>query len=120
MWENFFKAGGWGMYPVMAFGFALLAAVTQEALRKEARPSRVANPLRIMTGCAGLLGTLVGICTSAHYIDKVPPDKQLQILAFGTEESLHDLVLALIIVLIAGMISIAGTLRRRSELASVP
>lgn len=119
MWENFFGAGGWGMYPVMVLGFGLLASVALDALRRER--GGATRVLGIMTVTAGLLGTCTGICNSAHYIGGVPHDKQLEILAYGVEESMHVIVLALLIVMIAGLIALVGAVRRRrSELAGVP
>lgn len=114
MWENFFKAGGWGMYPVMVFGFLLLAVTVLHALRPEPRFQRLVNTLGILTITAGLLGTTVGICNSAHYIGQVPREDQLKILAMGCEESLHNLVLALMIIAIAALITAISTIRRGS------
>lgn len=112
MWDNFFKAGGWGMYPVMVFGFLLLATTVLHALRPEPRFGRLVNTLGILTITAGLLGTVVGICQSAHYIAQVPRERQLEILAMGSEESLHNLVLALIVIAVAGLITLASAVRR--------
>jgi hypothetical protein len=66
-----------------------------------------------MTVASGTLGTAVGICKSALYLDEVPPEQQLQILAMGIQESLHNLVLALIIVVLAGLFYVGSSLRRR-------
>ncbi len=121
MWSNFFAAGGWGMYPTMIFGFLLLATVALDAFRKGPRSPHVAGVLTILVLCSGLLGTAVGICSTAHYLDKVPQAEQLQTFAFGIEESLHNLVLALMIVIICGLIALVGVLRRRrTELTNLP
>lgn len=112
MWSNFFAAGGWGMYPTMVFGFLLLATTVLHALRPEPRFQRLVTTLGVLTIASGLLGTTVGICNSAHYIGKVPPPDQLKILAMGCAESLHNLVLALIIIVLAGLVTAAGALRR--------
>ncbi len=112
MWSNFFAAGGWGMYPTMLFGFLLLATTVLHALRPEPRFGRLVNALGVITIASGLLGTTVGICRSAHYIGQVPPADQLKILAMGCEESLHNLVLALIIIVLAGLITAVSAVRR--------
>jgi hypothetical protein len=112
MWENFFKAGGWGMYPVMVFGFLLVATTVLHALRPEPRFQRLVTTLGVLTITAGLLGTTVGICNSAHYIGQVPREDQLRILAAGCEESLHNLVLALMIIAIAALITAVSAIRR--------
>ncbi|HEX7843546.1 MAG TPA: hypothetical protein VF469_39000 [Kofleriaceae bacterium] len=121
MWENFFAAGGMAMYPVLVLGFGLLAVVTLDVLRTGARPGPAARLLAGMTFASGLLGTCVGICTSALYLHKVPADQQLQIFALGVQESLHVIVLALMILLIAGLVALVGALRRRrAEVVNVP
>src|SRR5262249_51774994 len=113
MWSNFFTAGGWGMYPTMLFGFLLLATTVLHALRPEPRFQRLTGTLGVMTFVSGLLGSIVGICNSAHYLEQVPPADQLKVFALGCEESLHNLVLALIIIQLAALVAAAGTLRRR-------
>lgn len=115
MWTNFFENGGWGMYPVSLFGFLLLAAGILYVLRPEARFLRLVIALGVATFGAGLLGTSVGVCNSAHYLPEVPRPDQLQILALGVEESLHNLVLALILVVIASLITSAGALRSKNS-----
>jgi len=114
MWSNFFAAGGWGMYLTTIFGFLLLAAIGLQALRPEPRYERVISSLMISVAASGLLGTTVGICKSAQAIDQVPLDKQFVTFVWGCQESLHNLVLATIIVVIANLIVVAVTLKNRS------
>lgn len=114
MWSNFYAAGGWGMYPTSVLGFFLLAASVLYVIRPQPRTARLALTLGIVTFAAGLLGAFVGICNSAHYLPQVDHANQLEILALGCEESLHDVVLALILVVLAGLIGGAGALRSQS------
>ena len=114
MWSNFFGAGGWGMYPTTVFGFLLLAALGLHALRPEPRYERVISSLQVMVFASGLLGTSVGICKSALDLDQVPFDKQLQTFAMGCQESLHNLILGLIIIVIANVITTIVAFRNRS------
>jgi hypothetical protein len=114
MWSNFFAAGGWGMYPTTVFGFVLLAAIGLHALRPEPRFERVITALMIIVVASGLLGTCVGVCNTVHYLEQVPADKQFITFANGTEESLHNLVLALIIVVIANLIAAVIAFRNRA------
>lgn len=114
MWSNFFEAGGWGMYPTMLFGFLFLAVTALHALRRDARHQRVSIALGTVTFASGLLGTVVGICNSVHYLAKVPREDQFLMFAMGCEESLHNLVLALILVVIGGLISAGSALRREA------
>ena len=114
MWNNFFKAGGFGMYPTLVFGFFLVGLVALQALRRDLRHERVVVALTVLTIASGMLGAVTGICKSALYLDQVPKDEQLQTFALGIQESLHNLILAFIIVVIAGLCYIAGVLRRRT------
>ena len=112
MWSHFFEAGGFGMYPTILFGFLLLALTALHAMRPAPRFQRTINALGVVTFASGLLGTVVGICNSAHYLDQVPPDKQFMMFVMGCEESLHNLVLALIIVVLAALITAVSSVRR--------
>jgi hypothetical protein len=111
MWSDYYAAGGWGMHPVSLFGFLLVAASVLYVLRPSARYRRLVSALGVVTFAAGLLGTATGISTSAHYIERVEPIKQLEIFALGIDESLHNVVLALVLVVIAGLITAVGSLR---------
>jgi cytochrome bd-type quinol oxidase subunit 2 len=112
MWSNFFSAGGFGMYPTIVLGFALLGTALLLALRNDPRHERIARSLVIATLASGLLGTSVGICNSVHYMLTQPADQQFRVLATGCEESLHNLVLALIIVVLASLVTVIGAVRR--------
>jgi hypothetical protein len=80
-------------------------------LRPQPKVARLALTLGIVTFAAGLLGAFVGICNSAHYLPQVDHGNQLEILALGCEESLHDVVLSLILIVLSGLIASVGTLR---------
>lgn len=120
MWKNFFAAGGFGMFPVSLFGFLLVASAILYAVRPERRTARVALVLGLLTFAAGLLGAFVGICNSAHFIPDVPHGNQLEILALGVEESLHDVVLALILVLVGGLVACVGAARKTDADRAAP
>ena len=114
MWSNFYEAGGWGMHPTSLFGFLLLAASALHALRPAEKLRRLVLALGVTTVAAGLLGTSVGLCMTFRYLSQVPPAEQLQTLAMGCEESLHNLVLALILVVLAGVLTAVAIMRRSS------
>jgi hypothetical protein len=60
-----------------------------------------------------VLGTATGICNTVHYLDQVPPDQHFLTFVRGCEESLHNLVLALIILVIANLIGAVIAFRNR-------
>ena len=109
--RNFFLAGGYGMYLVTAFGFLLVAASVLYALRPGARYQRLVLGLGVTTFMSGLLGTALGVCLSARYIHQVAFERQLGILSMGIDESMHNIVLALIFVVLASTIFTTGAFR---------
>lgn len=111
MWSNFYAAGGWGMHPVSVFGFFMIVTSVLHAIRPQAVSARLVLTMGFVTFGAGLLGAITGICNSFHFLPQVPADKQLGVMALGIEESLHDVVLALMIVVLGGLISAVGSLR---------
>jgi len=111
MWSNFYAAGGWGMHPTTIFGFLMIASCVLYALKPQKKVMRLAITLGLLTLAAGLLGTFTGICNSAFYIQKVAKADQVEILALGVEESLHNAILSLILFVVGGLIGGVGIVR---------
>lgn len=121
MGSHFYAAGGSSMHVVLAFGLMLVAASVRFASRPGAARQRLAAWLAVVTTGAGLFGTVAGICISARALSEVEPSEQLQVFALGIEESLHNLVLALILVIAAALIAAVGAFRalERAETSAV-
>lgn len=115
MWSNFWAAGGWGMYPVAVFGFLLVAGGVLYAIRPGRKLGRLLLIFGMLTFGAGLLGTFTGMCNTFHYLEHVAPGEQLGIMAMGLEESLHNAVLSLILVVLSGLGAAVGTLRAPAQ-----
>lgn len=111
MWSNFFKAGGWGIYPTSVFGFLLVAAVVVLLLRPDRRFVWLVLSLAVSTLGSGMLGTSIGVIYSFNYLDKVPAGERLAIAALGCAESLHNLVLALLFVVPTGLLAAIAAAR---------
>ncbi len=111
MWSTFFRDGGWGMYPVTAFGLLLVATAFLCAFRPERRFARVAAALGVATVGAGLLGTAVGLINTFRYVQAVPAGQQLAIAALGCAESLNNLVLALILAVLSALLGAVAAAR---------
>jgi hypothetical protein len=117
---EFFTAGGMGMYPTLVFGFLMVASGVLYWLRGEARYLAVTASLGLTTLGAGLLGSCMGVVMSFRYLHLVPAPDRLVAAALGVSESLHDVVLALSLVVIAGVIASAGALRSRAAVGLDP
>jgi hypothetical protein len=111
MWANFFRDGGWGMYPTSIFGFLLVAAAVLLVLRPERRFVALVVSLGLLTLGAGVLGTTVGVVNTFRYLLKVPAAEQLQIATLGCAESLNNFVLALMIAVLAALLASIAALR---------
>ncbi len=118
MWDNFYQAGGWGMYPTSLFGFFLLAGALLFALRPELRLFPALACLAIATTASGLLGCTVGVVKTFHYLPEVPAGDQFLIATQGCAESLNNLVLALILLVLGALVTLAGAVRATRSVAS--
>ena len=108
---EFFRDGGWGMYPTTIFGFLLLAAGFLYLVRPESRYVPVVVTTGFMTIGAGLLGTVTGFIATCRYLGHVPQADQLKIAALGCAESLNNISLALILAIIAALPTLGGVVR---------
>ena len=119
---EFYQAGGWGMYPTTLFGVLLVAAAVCYA----ALPERRFVPLLVSMGVvvfgAACLGCVTGFATTFMYIQKVPVDQQHAITLEGMAESLNNVVLGFIFIVLAALIASVGALRLglRSKPAATP
>lgn len=114
MWSNFMEAGGWGMFPTLIFGFALVASAAVYLFRPEARWGRVTVSLSLVVLGAGVLGFLTGCVNTVHYVVRTGGKDDggpLLVLAAGLAESAHNLVLALIFLVLTGLLSTAALVR---------
>lgn len=112
MWSNFFESGGWGMYPTALFGFLLVASGVVLVLRPERRFLRLVVSLSVATAGSGVLSTAVGIVKSFHYLGQVEETKRLVIAALGCAESLHNLVLAMMLVTLTALLAAIAAVRK--------
>ena len=108
---QFYMEGGWGMYPTTLFGVLLVAA----GLAYAALPERRFVPLLVSLGVvvfgSGLLGTVTGFIATFGYVGRVPEAQQRAITLAGVSESLNNLVLAFIFIVLATLIASVGALR---------
>lgn len=111
MWTTFFRDGGWGMYPTSLFGFFLVMCAVLCVIRPERRFVPLLACLAVMTACAGVLGCCVGMVTTFHFLPRVALEQRLTIAALGCAESLNNVVLAMMLVVLSALISAVAAAR---------
>jgi hypothetical protein len=109
--SEFFIAGGFGMYPTLVFGFLLVGCSILFMVRSELRYLAPLLGLGASTASAGLLGFCSGVMNVLRYLKNVPADERLMAIALGTEESLHCVMLALVLLVVAGLFVAIGAVR---------
>jgi len=119
MWNHFFEAGGWGMYPTSLLGFLLVASGVLLVLRPERRFVPLVLSMGVVTLGSGLLSASVGIVNAFHYLRQVDAAKQLEVTAMGCAESLHNIVLALILIVITALLGSVAALRSARSVTPV-
>jgi hypothetical protein len=109
---NFYNEGGWGMWPTTFFGFFLIAWAVLFAWRRAAPVMRpVLTTLNLLVLGAGVLGTTVGLIATLRGARQVEPGDRLLLVCAGTAESLNNLVLAFIFVMLTLCITALGQWR---------
>ncbi len=116
---TFFLEGGLAMFPTLLFGFLCVAAGVLNVLR----PARGYLALSVATATAtllsGLLGTCLGVMSTFRYLQTVPAGEQFSIATMGIRESLNNLVLALIPLIVAALLPSIAAVRAAKRTADV-
>jgi len=109
---DFFRAGGYGMFPTLVFGLLMVAVGILYATRPERRYVPLLIALGMMTLAGGSLGFVTGFIKSlSAAADYVPTDRAPLLAMKGTAESLCNLALALGLVTFATIAAAVGALR---------
>ena len=114
MWE-FYKHGGITMFPTTLFGFILVALALSFVIRPHRHQLTRILAFGATTLVCGLLGCSVGLIMTFRFIRQLEPSEQFSVAAMGVAESLNNVVLALLIVLIASVVTCVGSLRLKSK-----
>jgi hypothetical protein len=118
---NHFRDGGWGMYPILVFGAALLLVALAYARDPHRRFVPLLVALGTLTMTAGGLGFVSGVIVSCEYAAGLPAD-QRHIIALGVGESLNNVAFALCFLVLAGVAASYGALKiaRAQQAAPAP
>lgn len=109
--SEFFAAGGFGMFPVLLFGFLSVASAVLFLLRPERRYVGLMVALGITTLAASLLGLSIGLIGVFRYVEKVAEADRVKMITLGISDSLHVPALALILLVITGIVASIGAFR---------
>jgi hypothetical protein len=111
-----FIDGGFGMYPTLLFGVALLAVAGRYATRPEKRYVPLLIALNILTVAAGALGFVTGVITTTGAASEIAGTGQLSLIALvGVGESLNNVAFALLFVVAGAMAVTLGAWRIARE-----
>ncbi len=109
--QDAFIAGGWGMYPTLLAGLALIATCFQYARRPDSRYVPLMLALGIFTLLAGALGFSTGIISMLRYYTAPGAEHGTFVLFAGFYESLHNVVLALLLAVLGALLASVGAWR---------
>ncbi|HCF62651.1 MAG TPA: hypothetical protein DFS52_32265 [Myxococcales bacterium] len=109
--SDFYLMGGWGMYPTTLFGALLVAAGIAYALLPERRFVPLLVSMGVVVFGSGVLGTVTGFINTFRHVQQLPEAQQRAITLLGVSESLNNLVLAFIFIVLATLIASVGALR---------
>jgi len=106
-----FRDGGWGMFPTLIFGLLLLGASVRYAVKPEARWVPLQLALGVLTLTSGMLGFVTGVITTTRHLEQLPTERIGLIGAIGVGESLNNASLALLLMMIAALLTSVGAVR---------
>ena len=109
--ENAFIAGGWGMYPTLLAGLALVATCLQYARQPGSRYVPLMLSLGLFTLISGALGFASGLISLLRYYTSAGSDVATSVLFMGFCESLHNVALALMLSMLGALLASVGAWR---------
>jgi hypothetical protein len=117
-----FIAGGWGMYPTLLAGLALLGTCLRYASRPDSRYVPLMLTLGLFTLLAGSLGFITGVINLLRAYAGPLADQGPTVLYIGIQESLHNVSLALLLTTASSIAASIGAWRltRQTQAATVP
>ncbi|UQA60092.1 hypothetical protein [Polyangium aurulentum] len=108
-----FRLGGWGMFPTLFFGVLFVTVAIGYARNPERARRVLLSVLSLLTLAAGGLGFVTGAIVTLTYAAGTP--NQDAVIAMGISESLHNIALALILVVLGGIATAVGAWRAQQQ-----
>jgi hypothetical protein len=108
-----FRAGGWGMYFILAFGLCAVYAAARFFWRGDVAFARFSRAMMQTTGLAAVFGFLTGMIAVSNYIvaQAKTLDERVAILIEGTGEALNNLTLGLLLITLSALLVAIGQRR---------
>jgi hypothetical protein len=110
-----FRLGGWGMYPTLIAGIILMFSAIQYARhpdRGRLRVVRFLGVLVILTSCLGFVTGVIKTCTGVT--PELGPDLGMTVV-IGVGESLNNIGLGLVWLVMATIVATLGASRARAN-----
>jgi hypothetical protein len=109
--SDFIRDGGFGMFPTMLFGALAVLSALVIALKPERRFIPLVAVLGITTFGSGMLGTVMGVINTLRYVARTPEADRMTIVMVGAAESLNNMVLSLVLVVLTALIASVAAAR---------
>lgn len=114
--SDFFKMGGWGMFPTALFGVLLLGVACAYAVKPDRRWTPLLLATSLMTLLAGGLGFVTGLmATTLNGVPSADPGNRMLFSLVGFGESLANVALALGLCALATLVGMVGAARLAAE-----
>jgi len=114
-----FRLGGWGMYPTTIAGVFLIVAAIRYARTSDRAALPLIRQLSILTALVGTLGFVTGVIHAFTACGGAPAGDLPYYVVIGTGESLCNVGLALVLLVMARAATAVGTYRSRGAISLV-
>jgi hypothetical protein len=114
-----FRLGGWGMYPTLISGIFLFVTAVRYARSSDGAALPVIKHLSILTALVGSLGFISGVIKTFTSCGGASPSEIAGFVVAGTGESLCNVGLAMIALVMARIATSVGSYRARKPGASL-
>ena len=110
--QDAFRLGGWGMYPTLFVGFILLIAAARFAMHPARGRLAPIVGLGVLTFFTSLLGFVTGLIKTMSAASEIELFKQGNLIVVGIGESMHNIGLGLVLLVLATIGVVIGIARR--------
>lgn len=106
-----FRLGGFGMYPTLVAGVLLVASAIRYAHKPEHEAPPLIYQLSVLTALVGTLGFISGVIHTFIACGQASPNELQNFVVVGTGESLCNIGLALVMLVMARIATSLGAYR---------